>query len=108
MTGVPRHIAEHHLNVCEGCTPVRQKKRGQAPERSKAIQEEVEKLVKASIMKEVHYHNWLANPVMVKKHEDSWRMCVDLKDLNKACPQDCYPLLEINWKVESVASCKNP
>ncbi|GJU56532.1 hypothetical protein Tco_1230246 [Tanacetum coccineum] len=28
MTGVPRHIAEHRLNVREGCSPVRQKKRG--------------------------------------------------------------------------------
>nr|GEY01679.1 reverse transcriptase domain-containing protein [Tanacetum cinerariifolium] len=24
------------------------------------------------------------------------------RDLNKACPQDCYPLLEIDWKVESL------
>ncbi|GJV23034.1 hypothetical protein Tco_1375729, partial [Tanacetum coccineum] len=28
MTGVPRHMAEHRLNVGEGCPPVRQKKRG--------------------------------------------------------------------------------
>ncbi|GJU27000.1 reverse transcriptase domain-containing protein [Tanacetum coccineum] len=71
MTGVPRHIAEHRLNIQEGCLPIRQKKRGQAPERSKAIHEEVEKLVGAGIMKEVHYHNWLSNPVMVKKHDGS-------------------------------------
>ncbi|GJV13622.1 reverse transcriptase domain-containing protein [Tanacetum coccineum] len=102
MTGVPRHMAEHRLNVREGCPPVRQKKRGQAPERNKAIQEEVEKLVDAEIMKEVHYHSWLSNPVMVKKHDGSWRMCVDFKDLNKACPQDGYPLSEIDWKVESL------
>ncbi|GJY77495.1 reverse transcriptase domain-containing protein [Tanacetum coccineum] len=74
MTGVPRHTAEHRLNVREGCSPIRQKKRGQAPERNKAIQEEVEKLVDAGIMKEVHYHNWLSNPVMVKKHDGSWRI----------------------------------
>ncbi|GKA36232.1 hypothetical protein Tco_0722723 [Tanacetum coccineum] len=66
MTGVPRHIAEHRLNVREGCSLVRQKKRSQAPERNKEIQEEVEKLVDAGIMKEVHYHSWLSNPVMVK------------------------------------------
>ncbi|GKC80442.1 reverse transcriptase domain-containing protein [Tanacetum coccineum] len=41
-------------------------------------------------MKKVHYHSWLANPMM----------CVDFKDLNKACPKDGYPLLEIDWKVE--------
>ncbi|GKB86668.1 reverse transcriptase domain-containing protein, partial [Tanacetum coccineum] len=42
MTGVPRSIAEHRLNIQEGYSPVRQKKRGQAPERNKVIQEEVE------------------------------------------------------------------
>ncbi|GJY35187.1 hypothetical protein Tco_0420565 [Tanacetum coccineum] len=98
MTSVPRHVAEHRLNVREGCPRVRQKKRSQAPERNKAIQEEVEILVEAGIMKEVHYHSWLANPVMVKKHDDSWRMCVDFKDLNKACPKDGYPLPKIDWK----------
>ncbi|GJV49513.1 reverse transcriptase domain-containing protein [Tanacetum coccineum] len=102
MTGVPRNIAEHRLNIREGYSPVRQKKRGQAPERNKAIQEEVEKLVNAGIMKEVHYHSWLSNPVMVKKHDGTWRMCVDFKDLNNACPKDCYPLPEIDWKVESL------
>ncbi|GKA61398.1 reverse transcriptase domain-containing protein [Tanacetum coccineum] len=108
MTGVPRHVVEHRLNVREGCPSVRQKKRSQAPERNKAIQEEVEKLVDVGIMKEVHYHNWLSNPVMVKKHDNSWRMCVDFKDLNKACPKDGYPLLEIDWKVQSLCGypCK--
>ncbi|GKG02490.1 hypothetical protein Tco_0310126, partial [Tanacetum coccineum] len=40
MTGVPRSIAKHQLNIREGYSPVRQKKRGQAPERAKAIQTE--------------------------------------------------------------------
>ncbi|GKC10043.1 reverse transcriptase domain-containing protein [Tanacetum coccineum] len=39
---------------------------------------------------------------MVRKHDNSWRMCVDFKDLNKACPKDGYPLPEIDWKVESL------
>ncbi|GJZ88264.1 hypothetical protein Tco_0660046 [Tanacetum coccineum] len=59
MTSVPRHITEDRLNMREGCSPVRQKKRGQAVDRNQAIQEEVGKLVEARIMKEVHYHDWL-------------------------------------------------
>ncbi|GKA76184.1 reverse transcriptase domain-containing protein [Tanacetum coccineum] len=50
----------------------------------------------------MHYHDWISNPVMVKKHGGSWRMCIDFTDLNKSCPKDCYPLPEIDWKVESV------
>ncbi|GKA97788.1 hypothetical protein Tco_0825682 [Tanacetum coccineum] len=88
MNGVPRHIVKHRLNVREGCQPIREKKRGQAAERNIAINYKVNKLVAAGIMREVHYHDWLSNPVMVKKNDNSWRMCVDFKDLNKACPKD--------------------
>jgi hypothetical protein len=31
-------------------------------------------------------------------------MCVDFKDLNNACPKDAYPLLEIDSKVDSLAT----
>nr|GFA08826.1 reverse transcriptase domain-containing protein [Tanacetum cinerariifolium] len=106
MTGVPRSVAEHRVIVRDGYPRIRQKKRGQALEHTKAIQAEVEKLVEAGIMKEVYYHDWLSNPVMVKKHDGSWRMCVDFTNLNKAYPQDCYPLPEIDWKVESL--CEYP
>ncbi|GJZ15612.1 hypothetical protein Tco_0551289 [Tanacetum coccineum] len=74
--GVPRHLAEHCLNVQEGCLPVRQKKRSQAPEKNKAIQEEVAKLVDAGIMKEVHYHSWLSNPVNGEKSMTTAGGCV--------------------------------
>nr|GEX88419.1 reverse transcriptase domain-containing protein [Tanacetum cinerariifolium] len=44
MTGVPRHITKHRLNVREGCSSVRQKKRGQTADRNQAIHEEVRNL----------------------------------------------------------------
>ncbi|GJS62703.1 hypothetical protein Tco_0657487 [Tanacetum coccineum] len=53
MSGVPRHIVKPSLNVREGCSPVRQKKRGQAADRNQAIQDKVGKLMEAGIMKEV-------------------------------------------------------
>nr|GEV29447.1 reverse transcriptase domain-containing protein [Tanacetum cinerariifolium] len=57
---------------------------------------------------EEHYEDIL--PIIMEKvHDDrrkdvhtSWRMCVDFTDPNKACPQDCYPLPKIDWKVESL------
>ncbi|GJY20609.1 hypothetical protein Tco_0393175 [Tanacetum coccineum] len=106
FSGERNHLAlvEHRLlkHTEKDAYPIDKMKRGQAPERNKAIQEEVEKLVDAGTIKEVHYHSWLSNPVMVKKHDRSWQMCVDFKDLNKACLQDGYPLPEIDWKVESL------
>ncbi|GKC68151.1 reverse transcriptase domain-containing protein [Tanacetum coccineum] len=43
MTGVPRHIAEHQLNVREGCPPVMQKKRGQAADKTRQYKEKLKK-----------------------------------------------------------------
>ncbi|XP_071695073.1 uncharacterized protein [Rutidosis leptorrhynchoides] len=103
MTGVPREIAEHKLNANPNLTPVRQKKRDMDPERSKWLKVEVDKLVKANILREVRYQTWVANPVLVKKPDGSWRMCIDFTDINKACPKDNYPLPEIDWKVELLA-----
>ena len=39
---------------------------GQAPERNKAINDDVAKLVEADIMREVHTHDWQSNSVLVK------------------------------------------
>ena len=40
---------------------------------------------------------------MVKKANESWRICVDFIDLNKACPKDSYSLPRIDTLVDSTA-----
>nr|GEU86880.1 reverse transcriptase domain-containing protein [Tanacetum cinerariifolium] len=65
MTGIPRSIAEHRLNIREGCPLIRQKRKGQALDQNNATQEEVTKLVEAQIMRAVHYHSWISNPGMI-------------------------------------------
>ena len=43
---------------------------------------------------------------MVKKPDGSWRMCVDFKNLNAACPKDFYPLPNIDEKIDSVTAAQ--
>ncbi|GJS25838.1 hypothetical protein Tco_0486458 [Tanacetum coccineum] len=50
----------------------------------------------------VKYPTWISNPVLVKKVDGIWRMCIDFKNINVACPKDYYPLPEIDSKIESV------
>ena len=101
MLGIDPSVISHHLNVCPSTKPVRQKKRVFALEREIAIKEEVQKLTGANFIQEVHYPDWLANVVMVKKANGKWRMCVDFTDLNKAYPKDSYPLPCIDQLVDS-------
>nr|XP_043625551.1 uncharacterized protein LOC122596974 [Erigeron canadensis] len=102
MTGVARELAEHALNANPNISPIRQKKREMSQDRSKVACEQVNEMVEAGILREVKYQTWVANPVMVKKPDGSWGLCVDFKDINKACLKDNYPILEIDWKVESL------
>jgi hypothetical protein len=57
--------------------------------------------LKARFIREVHYPDWLANIVLVKKSNGKWRMCIDFTDLNKACPKDSFPLPRIDMLVDS-------
>ncbi|GKE89790.1 hypothetical protein Tco_1567265 [Tanacetum coccineum] len=111
MTGIPRTImvegkpfnTEHKLNEYSHIKPINQKKRGLGPDRNMAACKETEELTKAGILRKVKHQTWVANPVIVKKSDEGWRMCVGFTDINKACPKDCYPQPEIDWKIESLS-----
>ena len=92
MPGVPRELAKHTLSIDPKFKPVRQFLRRFNDERRKAIGEEVARLLAAGFIVEVFHPEWLANPVLVLKKNDTWRMCVDYTDLNKACPADPFAL----------------
>lgn len=81
----------HRLDVKEGYGPVKQKPRQQGVERSKATTEEVKKLLAAGFIRECQYTEWLANVVLVRKSSRTWRMCVNITNLNKTCPKDDFP-----------------
>ena len=68
--------------------------------------DKVNKLLVANFIREVHYPEWLANVVMVKKANEKWRMCVDFIDLNQAYPKDSFPLPRIDQLVDSIARHK--
>ena len=57
----------------------------------------------AEFIREVYYPDWLANVVMIKKANGKWRMCVDFTNLNKACPKDSYPLLQVDILIDSTS-----
>nr|ABA97921.1 retrotransposon protein, putative, Ty3-gypsy subclass [Oryza sativa Japonica Group] len=48
-----------------------------------------------------------SNPVMLRKANGKWRMCVDFTDLNKACPKDHFPPPRIDQLVDSTACCES-
>ncbi|KAJ8501038.1 hypothetical protein OPV22_011590 [Ensete ventricosum] len=96
IPGVDPEIAQHYLNISPDARPVKQRPRKFAPDRQKAIEDEVTRLLDAQLIEEVKYPTWLSNVVLVKKANGNWWMCVDYTDLNRACLKDCYPLPRID------------
>jgi hypothetical protein len=106
MPGIPRDVAEYSLDIRAGAWPVKQPLRRFDEEKRRAIGEEIHKLMAVGFIKEVFHHEWLANPVLLKKKGGKWRMCVDYTSLNKACSKVPYPLPRIDQIMDSTVGCE--
>ncbi|XP_031261939.1 uncharacterized protein LOC116120143 [Pistacia vera] len=93
----------HALNIDGEVKPSFQKRRAMNPERYAAFEVEVDKLFSIGFIREAHYPNWVANPVLVKKPNGKWRTYVDFTDLNKAYPNDSFPLPRIYQLVNATS-----
>lgn len=76
-------------------------KRNFALKRQKVIDEEVNKLLVTKFIHEVHYPNWLANIIIVKKVNKKWWICIDYTDLYRAYSKDSFLLLKIDQLVDA-------
>ncbi|GJW13912.1 reverse transcriptase domain-containing protein [Tanacetum coccineum] len=102
MTKVLKRIIKHSLNANPSVTPASRKRRVFCSEKIRVITKEVVEWLKVGIVRPVKYPTWISNPVLVKKVDGTWRMCIDFKNINSACPKDYYPLPEIDSIIEAV------
>ncbi|KAL0451258.1 UNVERIFIED_CONTAM: hypothetical protein Slati_1103900 [Sesamum latifolium] len=106
LDGIDPGVITHHINLDPAISPVKQKNRHYGPEKDKIIQGEVNKLLTAGHIREIQFPEWLSNVVLVPKPGGKRRMCIDFRDLNKACPKDFYPLPRIDQLVDSTSGCE--
>jgi hypothetical protein len=92
MPGLNPEVAVHRLAIQDDVAPVKQRQRKYRPEILPKIEVEVEKLIAAGFIREVKYPIWVPSIVPVKKKNGQTRVCVDFRDLNKACPKNDFPI----------------
>ena len=92
----------HQLNVDPLVMPKKQKSKRSAKPHVEAVKEEMKKLKQVRAIKEVFFHKWLFNTVVVKKKIEKWRVCVDFTDLNRACSKDLFPVSKIDQLVDAI------
>ena len=103
MGGIDPTVITHRLNVIPSFKPVKQKRRSFAPERQKAVNEEVGKLLKREQSEKWNILNGWPTSYLSKKKKVSGDSVIDFTDVNKACPKDSFPLPRIDLIVDATA-----
>ena len=106
MPGLDADVAVHRLSINPTYRPIKQAPRRFHPDLDSKIVEEVDKLIAAGFIEEVQYPTWIANIVPVKKKNGQIRVCVDFRDLNKACPKDDFPLPITEMMIDAITEYK--
>ena len=103
MLGIDPELVAHSLNVEQGTRLVVQPMRTFHPDVEVQIAQEVKKLLSSVFIKPIQHPRWLSNIVPVKKKNGQIRCCVDLHNLNKACPKDEFPLPNMDLLIDLAA-----
>ena len=61
------------------------------PRKAVVIKAEVEKLLRAGFNYPIPLTDWVSNIVHVNKKQGKIRICIDYRNINRACPKDNYP-----------------
>ena len=82
----------HAPKVDDSIPPVAQRLRRLPLSVRDNVKQELLSLEEKGIIERVDASKWVSNPVIVRKADSSLRICVDLKNVNKAIVPDKYPL----------------
>ena len=96
MLGIYPSIMVHEIKTYPIAKPVRKKLRQVHPRKAAAIKAEIEKLLKVGFIYPVPLMEWVSNVVPVNKKHGTIRVCIDFRDMNKACTKENFPTPHIN------------
>ncbi|GJT35697.1 putative mitochondrial protein [Tanacetum coccineum] len=87
----PHRSYDHRIPLLEGIQPVNIRPYRHPPIQNDAIKAMVRELLEAGVIKPSN--SPFASPIlMVKKKDNTWRMCVDYRQLNKNTVKDKFPI----------------
>ncbi|XP_054759514.2 uncharacterized protein K02A2.6-like [Lytechinus pictus] len=85
----------HRVKTKQDVPPVQHKLRRLPFAVRDKVSTELQRLVKADIIEPVESSEWISSLVVVNKKNGDIRLCVDLRDVNRAIVEDKYPLPHI-------------
>jgi hypothetical protein len=103
MSGIDPDIVIHEIKTYPDVEPIQQCLHPIHPRKAATIKLEVEKLLKAGFIYPVALTDWVSNLVLIDKKQGTIHVCIDYRDINKACPKDNFPTPFIDHIVDDCA-----
>jgi hypothetical protein len=104
MLGLNRELVKHRLPIKSSFRPYKQPTERFNPIIHDQVKEEVETLLDAGFIRPCQYVKWVSNIVPVeKKGIGKTRVCIDFRNLNKATPEDEYPMPIANMLINNAS-----
>ena len=97
LQGIPPELGQHHIDLMDGTSPIRQRQYRLNPKYSLMVKEEIDSLLKAGFIYPVYNSEWVSPIVVVPKKVGAdgkvkIRVCQDFRKLNAATKKDYFPL----------------
>lgn len=102
MPGLDLELVMHNLVVRPDVKLVKQKLHKMHPQVVLLVKVELQKILDVEFIKPIDYPKWLSNIVPISKLVGGIRICIDFRDLNKACLKDDFPLTNIDMIVDLI------
>ena len=99
-------VIQHTIPMASNKKLVQQKLHKIHPNLESRIKSELNKLLKAKIIFPVRHSKWVSNMVPARKNKGDIRICIDFRNVNKACQKDNFPLPTMEQILQSVAGYK--
>ena len=96
-------LVVHEIKTYPTTKPVRQKLCQVHPRKATTIKAKVEKLLKVGFIYPIPLMEWVSNIVPINKKQGTIIVCINFRDLNKACPKDNFPTPHIDQIIDNCA-----
>ena len=100
-----RPEVEHRLRLREPIEPIRKAPYRMAPRQKEALEAELRRFLQKRWIRPSD-SPWATVALVVPKKDNTWRVCIDYRDLNAVTKMDAYPLPKIDELLNKLAQAR--
>ena len=95
----------HEIKLTEGATPVKQQSRRCSPAIIEELHRQIQEMYELDIV-EPCSSPWASQPVMVRKTNGKWRVCIDYRPVNALTVKHAYPIPNLEGMLDQMRKAR--